>query len=628
MQTRRLRLAAAALLFCAASVALAETPITLEVDAREAPRKIFHAKLSIPVRTGPLTLLYPKWMPGEHSPTGPIADLAGLKMSAGGRPVPWRRDPIDMYAFHVEVPAGADVLEVSLDFLSPAGSGIFTSGSSATDQLALISWNQVLLYPEGSVPDEIPYAASLRLPPGWKYASSLTTLHEGAEPIGFAPVSLTMLVDSPVLAGIHFRTVTLTEGPIPHRIQIAADSEAALAMPPEEIARYRNLVAETGALFGARHYRHYDFLLTLSDHVAHFGLEHHESSDDRTEERSLVDEDDRRQMAGLLPHEMAHSWNGKYRRPAGLQPGHFQEPMRGDLLWVYEGLTEYLGQVLTARSGLLTPEQYRESLAMTAAAMDSQKGRSWRPLVDTAVAAQVLFQSRSDWAAWRRGTDFYEESELLWLEADTIIRHESTSRHTLDDFCRLFHGGQTGPPKVVPYSFEDVLAGLNQVVPYDWKTFWTSHLDATTPRAPLDGIAASGWRLAYGPEPTEMQRSAEAARKELDARYSIGIIVEDDGDISDVIPDSPAARAGVGPGVKIVAVNGRRYTRDVLRDALKASGKQPIELLVENGDFFRSHRLEYVGGERYPRLERDESKPDVLSQIVRPLAATPPKTGK
>jgi predicted metalloprotease with PDZ domain len=628
MRIRRLRLAGLALLLCAASQSGQTPPITLEVDAREAPRRLLHARMRIPARPGPLTLLYPKWLPGEHGPTGPIADLAGLRIMGAGRPVSWSRDPVDMYAFHLEVPAAAESLEVSLDFLSPAAAAGFTAGPSATENLVLISWNQLLLYPRGSAPDALPYAATLRIPAGWKYGTALTTIREGPEGIVFAPTSLTTLVDSPVLAGAHFRVVTLKGDPIPHRIQMAADSEAALAMSPEEVARYGKLVAETGALFGARHYGHYDFLLTLSDNVAHFGLEHHESSDDRVPERSLVDEDQRRQMAGLLPHEMVHSWNGKYRRPADLSPGLFDEPMRGDLLWVYEGLTEYLGQVLTARSGLLTPEQYRQSLAETAAAMDYRRGRSWRPLADTAVAAQVLFPSRPDGETWRRGTDFYEESELLWLEVDTIIRRETKGRRSLDDFCRLFYGGPSGPPKVVPYTFEDVVAALNQIAPYDWSAFWNARLESTGDRAPLGGITASGWKLTYAATPTEMQQSAEEATKTLDARFSLGFAVQENGGIPDVIPGSPAARAGLPPGTKLVAVNGRRYTQEVLHDALKASSRQPVELLVENGDFFRTYRLDYAGGERYPRLERDESKPDLLSQIVRPLAAPPPSAPK
>ena len=628
MPLRRFGLLAGALLLGTAAARGAEAPaFSIEVDAREAPRKIFHARLRIPVRPGPLTLLYPQWLPGEHGPTGPIADLAGLHFRAGSGEIAWTRDPVNMYAFHLSIPDRADVLEVSLDFLSPAGGSGFSSGASATEELTIISWNQLLVYPEGTPPDALICGAALKLPPLWEYATALdTTLRSGGD-VAFAPVSLTTLVDSPVLAGAHVRTVALSEGPVPHRLRIAADGEAALAITADDAEHYRNLVAETGALFGARHYRHYDFLLTLSDHVAHFGLEHHESSDDRTAERSLIDEDLRREMAGLLPHEMVHSWNGKFRRPAGLEPGRFDQPMKGELLWVYEGLTEYLGQVLTARSGLLTADQYRDSLALTAAGMDAQKGRSWRPLADTAVAAQILFPSRPDWGAWRRGTDFYPESELLWLEADATIRRETKGKRSLDDFCRAFFGGESGPPRVVPYTFADVVAALDRVAPYDWSAFWRTRLERKTPHAPLEGIVAGGWRLSFGSEPTAMARSAEEARKELDARFSIGVLVEDDGTIPDVLPDSPAAAAGVPPGGRLVAVNARRYTRDALRDALKASATRPLELWIEDGEFFRIYRLEYSGGERYPRLERDPSAPDLLSEIVRPLvprnAATP-----
>jgi predicted metalloprotease with PDZ domain len=608
-----------------AVTAAAPRPITLEVDAREAPKRIFHARLSIPAAPGTLKLYYPKWIPGEHGPTGPITDLAGLKLSASGKPVSWRRDDVDMWAFSCEVPAGADAVDVTLDYLSPADTSGFSSGATATAQLAVVSWNTLLLYPETKTTDDVLFAPSLRLPAGWKHGTSLAVSRESGDRVEFAPVSLTMLVDSPVLVGRHFKVVSLADTP-PTRLNIAADSEAALELAPDHLARFKALVAETGPLFGARHYRHYDFLLTLSDHTAHFGLEHHESSDDRVAERSLVDEDKKKMLAGLLPHEMTHSWNGKYRRPAGLATPTYQEPMKGELLWVYEGLTEYLGQVLTARSGLLSADHYREALALTAASMDLQGGRIWRPLSDTAVAAQLLYNARPDWGAWRRGTDFYPESELLWLEADTIIRRETKGAKNLDDFCRAFLGGESGAPKVVPYTYEDVVAELNRVAPYDWKGFWAARVATVTPRAPLSGIENAGWKLTYGTERPDMLRAADETNRTTDERFSIGILVNDDGTISDVIPDSPASKAGVAPGVRLTAVNGRRYGRDILRDALEATksgGK--LELLVENGEFFETYRIDYTGGLRYPALERVSQKPDVLSQIIAPRAAVPSK---
>ena len=606
----------------AAGSRAAGRPITLEVDAREAPRKRLQARLVLPVAPGPLTLLYPKWIPGEHGPTGPIADVVGMRFTAAGKPVAWRRDPVEMFAFQVEVPAGADALEASFEYLSPPDSEGFTSGASATAQLTVVSWNQVLLYPKGAASDALTYAASLRLPAGWKYGTALPVGRETAERVEFTPVSLTTLVDSPVLAGAHFRTFPLTtEAPV-HQVHAAADSEAALDPLPQVVAGWKSLVAETGALFGARHYRSYSFLLTLSDHTAHFGLEHHESSDDRVRERSLVDEDQRRISAGLLPHEMTHSWNGKYRRPTGLATGNFDAPMRGELLWVYEGLTTYLGQVLAARSGLLGPEEYRESLAETAAAMDHQRGRTWRPLLDTTVAAQVLYGARGEGAAWRRGVDFYPEGELLWLEADTVIRRETGGAKSLDDFCRLFFGGTSGPPQMVVYTLDDVVAALQKVAPYDWRAFWRSRVEETTTAAPLGGVTGGGWRLAYTDRVPATLRSQETVAKTVDARFSLGIGLAESGRIEDVIPGSPADRAGLLPGTRVVAVNGRRFSPEVLRDAIRETKTrtQPLQLLVENGEFFATHRLEYDGGERYPLLERDAARPDLLSAIIRPRA--------
>ncbi len=600
-------------------------PIRLEVDAREASRKIFHAKLWIPAVPGPLTLLYPKWLPGEHGPTGPIADVAGIHIRGGGKEIAWTRDPVEMWAIRCSVPPGATEVEVSLDYLSAATMSGFSSGGSATTALTVISWNQLLLYPQGTPADVLQYSASLRLPAGWSHATALSPAGAGTDPIRFAPVSLTTLVDSPVLAGSHLRTISLSSDAPAHRLNIAADSAAALEIRSQDLESYRRLVRETAALFGARHYSHYDFLLTLSDFVTHFGLEHHESSDDRVPERSLIDEDKwRTNLSGLLPHEMVHSWNGKYRRPAGLMPGHFDEPMRGELLWVYEGLTEYLGEILTARTGMLDPDEYRESLAETAAEMQTTRGRSWRPLADTAVDAQILYAARPDWAWWRRGTDFYAESSLLWLEADTLIRARSGGKKSLDDFCRLFYG-KSGPPTVLPYTADDVFAALNQILPYDWKSFWTERLTRTVPDAPLEGIVASGWKMTWSETISTMSKSREEAGKVTDVRFSIGIEVSEDGTIPDVVPDSPAARAGAGPGMRLVAVNGRRWSREALHEAVRASKTTPVELLLENGDAFATYRLEYTGGERFPILMRDASRPDLLTAIIQPLV--PPASG-
>src|SRR3989441_6293707 len=489
-----LRIAIVTALISFASSAFA-APIVLRVDATEAPRKIYHAELTIPASPGPMTLFYPKWIPGEHAPTGPITDLAGLRIISGGQTVVWKRDSVEMFAFHITVPPGASTIDVKLDFLSTPDAGGFSSAASATSELAILSWNQLVLYPRGKASDDLEIAAQLRLPQDWKFGTALPVARSSGSSVEFKPVSLTTLVDSPVLTGRHFRRIELSPGATPpHYLDIAADSDEALNAPPELVEKYKKLVKEALALFGATHYREYHFLLALSDQIAHFGLEHHESSDDQAREDYLTNPASNLVGATLLPHEFVHSWNGKYRRPDGLATRDYEEPMKGDLLWVYEGLTEYLGWVLAARSGLASPQSSREFLALNAANLDHRAGREWRSLADTAVAAQLLYEARTDWESMRRGVDFYDEGLLIWLEADTIIRKQTQGRKSLDDFCRVFHGAPGGPPQVKPYTFESVMEALNGVAPYDWKGFFDTRINAAgTDRAPLGGIEAGGY---------------------------------------------------------------------------------------------------------------------------------------
>ena len=613
--------------FLACVPLFAQVSAQLRVDATEAPRRLFHVRESLSVKPGPLTLMYPQWIPGEHSPDGPITNLVGLKITAGGQSIPWRRDDVNMFAFHVTIPAGVSSLDIAFDFISPPEASGFTDGASATTELAVLNWNQLLLYPQGAQPDSIQYQASLRVPDGWKYGTALPIQKESGNDVEFQPSSLTTLIDSPLSAGAHYRTVDLgNDLGAPHYLHLAGDSAQSVDIPKELVTGYKNLVAETGALFGARHYRDYHFLLTLSDHVAHFGLEHHESSDDRVDERTLIDAAPRMMNAFLLPHEFTHSWNGKYRRPAGLvsdsHDGGYDTPMKGDLLWVYEGLTEYLGEILTPRSGLWTPEEYRESLAGTAAQLDNEYGRSWRPLEDTAVAAQLLYTAGDDYGAYRRGVDYYPEGTLIWLEADTIIRRQSNGAKSLNDFCRAFEGGPGGAPAMKPYNFQDIVTALNAVQPYDWAGFFHERLNSTAPHAPLGGIQQSGWKLAYDDTPSEFWKSAEEAFKGADLSYSIGLRVKEDGSIGDVALNSPAGKVGVPPSTKLMAVNGRQFTTTVLREAIRAakSDSAPIELLVKNGEYYKTYRVDYHGGERYPHLVREEGTPDLLTQIITPLA--------
>jgi len=606
-----------------------EDPARIAVDLRDAPRYIFHAEISLPVKPGPMTVVYPKWIPGDHSPIGPIQNLTGLKMFANGKEVAWRRDDVDMYAFHLEVPAEAKRLEIKLDYLSPAEATGSREHPSATGQLAVLNWYLVTLYPQGARSDDLTYVASLQLPAGWKYGTALPVAKESAGKIEFSPAPLTTLIDSPVITGAFFRDIDLSPGQKPqHALHIAADGAAALELATSEVQHLRQLIAEDYALFGARHYRRYDFLLALTDRMPADGVEHHESSDNRTPEALFLDPDVRETQMDLLAHEYTHSWNGKYRRPAGLGTPDYQTPMKGDLLWVYEGLTQYYGQVLSARAGFWTPERFRESLAATAAYLNNRPGRTWRDLQDTAIAAQLLYGAPAAGSSWRRGVDYYDESTLIWLEADTIIRRESKGKGSLDDFCRKFHGGENSGPKMVPYTFEDVVSGMNEVATYDWRTFFEERLRSHGPGAPLGGLENSGWKLVFNDVMNEHQRGEEGGDFTVDAEFSLGLQVHtpggpDGGQILDVIPGSPGDRAGLAPGMMLVAVDGRKWSPDLLRDAIRRAkgSKESIELLAENGEYFRTHSIDYHGGERYPHLESIPGRADVLTEIVRKKGA-------
>ncbi len=593
--------------------------ITIALDATEASRKIFHSRMTIPTTGGALTLYYPKWIPGEHGPTGPIQDLAGLKFTANGQILKWRRDLLDGWTIHVDVPTGAASVDASLDFLSPAGAeGLYTGGRSATDKMSVISWNTMLLFPAGWTSDELTYEATLRLPAGWKFGTPLLVASQSAAEIKFKSVSLTTLVDSPVITGQYMRVVPLAQNPL-REMDIAADSAAALEAPPEVLDHYKNLIDQAEKLFGAHHYREYHFVYSLSDHVAHFGLEHHESNDSRVDERSMVNPGKRLLSAGLLPHEYVHSWNGKYRRPADLTTPDYEKPMQTDLLWVYEGLTSYLGDVLTARSGLRTAEEARDELASIAADLDHRSGRVWRNLQDTADGVPAMQGAPRQWDSWRRPLDYYDEDVLNWLWVDTIIRQQTQGKKSIDDFCHLFHGGKNGPPEVKTYTFDDIVNTLNQVAAYDWRGFWTERLTNHGPGAPLGGVANSGWKIVYDETRSNAIKTSEEEHTTMDASYSIGLLLRDDGSIVDTIEGMLAATAGIGPAMKVVAVNGRRFTTEVLRDALKAgkTNSQPLELLVENTDYYKTYKLDYHGGEKYPHLVRDDSKPDMLSEIIK-----------
>ncbi len=611
-------------------------PITLSVDLTDAPRKILHATETIPVQPGPLTLVYPKWIPGEHGPTGPIVNQAGFIITTpSGAPVKWERDLVDMYTYHVTVPAGVTQLNVKMDFLATSSAN-FTEGGSTSANLALLSWNTLIVYPlNGDIAhtyvSDIMVSPSITIPKDWNYGTALELLTKHTNTgvttmwtYGFQTVSLEQLIDSPVLAGRWFREIDLAPDITPkHFLDLAGDGPEDIALSQQHIDQFSKLVRETGALYKSRHYGSYHFLVTLSDQVAHFGLEHHQSSDDRVPEKTFIDEGSFTQEGLLLPHEFTHSWNGKYRRPAGLATSNYQVPMKGDLLWVYEGLTEYLGDVLAARSGIWSPETYRARLATIAADLnDARPGRTWRDLQDTASAAQTLYDAGGSYDNWRRNVDYYDEGELLWLEIDETIRMKTSGKKTLNDFIAAFEGldGNT-PPKVVPYTFEDIVSGLNAVVPNDWATFLRTRLDSNDLHAPeMAGInALSGYKLTFSEKPNYWSQLMEADG--LNATYSLGLTVTSTGTLGDVIVGGVAYKAGLAPGFQIIAVNGRAFTPGLLRAAIDgAKGNGPaINLIVENAGYFKTVTIDYHDGERYPQLDHADGVPDRLDNILQPL---------
>jgi predicted metalloprotease with PDZ domain len=610
-------------------------PITLAVDLSDAPRRILHASETLPVAPGPLTLVYPKWIPGEHGPTGPIENMAGFFITANGNPVKWERDPLDMFAFHLTVPEGASKLDIKIDFLAPGAVGGFSAGGSTSANLAVLAWNTLLVYPGNTDADAVFIKPTLRVPDGWRFGTALdgrkVLAHQPCDlgavcgpTTSFSTVTLETLVDSPVLAGRYFREIELAPEITPrHFLDMAADGPEDLDLSQAHIDDFDKLVRETGALYKSRHYTSYHFLVTLSSEVAHFGLEHHQSSDDRVAPQTFIDDNAFIFNGLLLPHEFTHSWNGKYRRPAGLATSNYQKPMQGDLLWVYEGLTEYLGDVLAARCGIWTPDQYKERLATIAATYDNRPGRTWRDIQDTATAAQTLYAAGGGWDNWRLNVDYYDEGELVWLDVDTTIRKLTNGKKSLNDFAANFHGlGGDTPPRVVPYTFDDVVNGLNDVVANDWATFLRTRLDSNEYHAPLGGLENGGYRLAYTDKPDAWSQLEESQSGTIDFWYSLGLHAGSSGTVSDVLKGGLSDKAGLGPGMKIIAVNGRAFSPAVLRQAVRnAKGSGPsTELIVENTGYYKVLSLDYHGGERYPSLKRETGTPDRLDDILKPEA--------
>ncbi len=597
--------------------------IRLSVDARDVEHRVFHVRETLDGVTPGTILLYPKWLPGTHAPQGPIDRFAGLTITASGSPVAWTRDTVDVYAIRLHASPAVRTVEIQFDYLSPTSSRVGALEVSA--DVLMVEWNEVVLYPAGYFSRQIPVTASVSLPAGWQLGTALETA-ESDGPTRFKRTDLETLVDSPIYAGRYAKRVDLEAGSAaPVHLDLFADRPDYLAMTGAELQAYRALVQQALRLFGSHHFDHYDFLYSLSDQVQQQGLEHHRSSEDGSDPESFTKWDATAFGRDLLPHEFTHSWNGKFRRPADLWTPNYDVPMQNSLLWVYEGQTQYWGQVLTARSGLWTLQQALDQLALTAAYFQAESGRRWRPLQDTTNDEIINPRRPQSWRDWQRFEDYYEEGQLIWLEADTLIREQSGDRRSLDDFARAFFGIDDGSFTPVTYRFDDVVRALNSVQPYDWSGFLRQRLDSSGRPAPLEGLRRGGYRLVYTDTPSEILKADDEQRKRVDLLFSMGVRIDDSekgqgGMLQEVMWDSAAFRAGLTEGSQIVAVNGVAYEGDVLKDAIRAAkdGTTPIELILRNGDRYQVARVDYHGGLRYPHLERDASVPARLDQILAP----------
>lgn len=594
--------------------------IVLNVDATNVGQQIFRMRASIPVRPGKLTLLYPQWLPGNHGPSGPLTQLAGLKITGNGKPIEWTRDPVQVHAFHLNVPADVTLIEAQYQFLSPVDGA--QGRITMTGEMLGVQWPSVTLYPAGYNSRRIMVQPNLTLPELWQYGSALETAERAGNKIRFKPLDLETLIDSPLFAGRHFKRIDLDPGAkVPVFLNIVADNAESLEAKPEHIAPHRALVRQAAKLFGSYHYKHYDFLFALSDEFGGIGREHHQSSENGVKPGYFTDWAKSEAERDLLPHEYTHSWNGKFRRPAGQNVANFNVPLQNSLLWVYEGQTQYWGKVLAVRSGLISAAGMRDAFAATAARYDNMQGRAWRAMQDTVNDPIVAGRRALGWSSWQRSEDYYSEGMLVWLDVDTKMRELSGEKHSLDDFARAFYGINNGSVVPAYYNFEDVVAALNAVQAFDWAPFLRARLDGHGPGAPLDGLARAGWKLVYTDTPTEFVKSAEERAKASDLSYSLGFTVKHDGTVTAVQWDGVAFQAGLSGNSTIVAVNSRAYKSELLKAAVKAAkdGKAPIELLVRKGPTYRTIALDYHGGLRYPRLERIAGSKDRLETILQAL---------
>ncbi len=597
--------------------------LKLDVDVTDIERKIHRAKLSIPVAPGPLTLLFPQWLPGNHAPNGNVNNLTGLTLSVGGKPLTWTRNTINVFAFHVTVPAGASTIEAEYQYVtavSPAQGRVLV-----TPDIINLQWNSVILYPAGVNADGITVEASMKFPAEWKFASALEATTNLGGNARFKPVSLTDLVDSPVYVGRFVKSFDISPNAAPVvRFNVFAENEESLEAKPEQIEAHRKMVAQAYKVFGPGPFDRYEFLIAASGVFGGTGgLEHRQSTEIGVGAGYFSKYKDSAFMRGVIPHEFTHAWDGKFRRPADLNTRNFNEPMQNSLLWVYEGQTTYWTDILAARSGMYTPEEAREALARTIAYMERRSGRGWRNLQDTTNDPIVSGRGRGgSWQSWQRGSDYYPEGLMLWLDADIKIRELSNEKKSLDDFARAFYAVPKGNYATQPYTFDDVVSTLNRVAPHDWKTFLRTRLDNIGSDNPLDTLGRTGWKLVYTDKPNTFSDAAGKSRGTADFGHSLGFSIGRMDAISDVEWGSPAFDAKITVGATLLAVNGRAYKQELLSNAIAAAkkDKKPIELLIKSDDAYRTVAVSYFAGARHPHLERVEGTKDRLGVV---LAALP-----
>lgn len=587
--------------------------MTLLVDETQAFRRIAFVHEQIRVQPGPLALAFPRWIPGEHGPTGPIENLAAIRVRSGDVTLPWTRDPDDINTIKIDVPPNTNTVTVDFDTLLE---------NTISDHQLLLNWNTTVLYPRGIDKRELLIAPSILLPPGWKQGSSLPVINRDAGRITFATTSLERLIDSPVLAGGFFRAVPLASK-WPAELDFTGDSQSAIdkADDAHAFALFGKLIDQDQAMFGFRHWQTMHLLVSQSDALPYDGLEHEDSPYDAIGDAGLSKADVLKGVGWpLLAHEQSHSWDGKYRRPGELySKPDYQGPERATLLWVYEGLNEYIGMLLATRAGFNDPAYMRDLLGRDASRFALEPGRAMTPLVDTATENWVLRGVYGGWNSLRRGQDYYDEGALIWLRADTLIREQSHDRVTLDDFLRSFFGQRDTAPIVVPYTRADVETALSAICPYDWHSFFEKYVYQANSLPPTDGLEAAGWRLIYNSTPNNKPFWADLPHApSYFAWASIGMDLQKDGTIWDVLPGSPAYDAGLGPGMTVLAVDGNAFSPDLLDESIAHPRSGKTTLVVRNFATVETHEIYYTGGVRYPHLERIPGTHDYLTEILTP----------